>query len=138
MKKIITLFLFTTLLNVVKAQISDTLQYVKTFEQQKAQYIGQPFSVLLTALGQVQPKSVWEGRNFRNKNQIPYCTFHFVVPNDVFKTVGVICMRIDWQTAIPLQNIEYYSNRNHYFFTSEEQQFYGTKLIKDISVYMSK
>lgn len=44
-------------------------------------------------------------------------------------------MIIDWQTTIPLQDVNYYSNRNHDNFTNEEQQFYGSKIIKDILVY---
>lgn len=59
MKKLTTIFLFALLANKAAAQPMDTLAYLKTFEQQKAQYIGQPFSVLLTAMGQVQPKTVW-------------------------------------------------------------------------------
>ena len=74
MKKLITILFFAIMAKSAAAQI-DTLAYLKTFEQQKAQYIGQPFSVLLTAMGQIQPKTVWGGRNIRHKTQIPYCSF---------------------------------------------------------------
>ena len=133
MKKLITILFFAIMAKSAAAQI-DTLAYLKTFEQQKAQYIGQPFSVLLTAMGQIQPKTVWGGRNIRHKTQIPYCTFYFVSPNNAFSS-GVIYMIIDWQTTIPLQDVNYYTNKNHDNFTNEERQFYGSKIIKDILVY---
>lgn len=135
MKKVITLFFFALFVNAAAAQTLDTLTYLRTFEQQKAQYIGQSFSVLLNAMTQVQPKSVWRGRNFRKKNQIPFSSFYFVNPSNMMSQ-GSIYMIIDWQTPIPLVDVNYYTNRNHYNFTIEEQQFYGTKIIKDIRVFV--
>ena len=137
MKQIIIHFFFTLLVNVVSAQTLDSLNYLRSFEQQKAQYIGQPFSVLLNAMVQVQPKTVRGGRNFKNKNQIPFCTFYFINPDNVSSN-GVVYMIIDWQTPIPLQDINYYTNKNHYHFTSEELQFYGGKIIKDISIFVHR
>jgi hypothetical protein len=136
MKSIITILCFILLAKNSSAQI-DTFAFLKNFELQKAQYIGQPFSVLLNAMGQVQPKSAWGGRNARNKTQIPYCTFNFVTPDNCFSYLGVITMLVDWQTFIPSQDIDYYSNLNHFYFTNSERQFYSNKIIKDISVYMS-
>jgi hypothetical protein len=136
MKSIITILCFVLLAKNSSAQI-DTFAFLKNFELQKAQYIGQPFSVLLNAMGQVQPKSAWYGRNARNKTQIPYCTFNFVTPDNCFSYLGVITMLVDWQTSIPLQDIKYYTNLNHFYFTNSERQFYSNKIIKDISVYMS-
>lgn len=76
MKKLITIIFFTSLVNGATAQL-DTLAYLKTFEQQKAQYIGQPFSVLLTAMGQVQPKSVWGAGILETKTK--YLTQTFIL-----------------------------------------------------------
>ncbi len=136
MKKIITTFFLALVINNATAQTLDTLNYLRTFEQQKAQYIGQPFSVLLNAMNQVQFVSVRGGRNIRNKTQIPYCSFYFVNRPNMF-TYGAIKFVIEWQTPIPLVNINYYTNRNHYYFTNEEQQFYGSKTIKDIRVFVN-
>ncbi|MCB0710290.1 MAG: hypothetical protein KDC15_12970 [Chitinophagaceae bacterium] len=134
MKKLISILFLSMVVKSASAQL-DTLAYLKTFEQQKMQYIGQPFSILLAAMGQVQPKSVWRGRNIKHKNQIHYCSFYFVNPNNM-QTIGTIYMTIDWQTSILLDDINYYTNRNHYNFTSEERLFYGNKIIKDIKVFV--
>lgn len=48
---------------ICQAQVSDTLAYIKSFEANKANYIGQPFSKLLNNMTQLQPKSIWSDIN---------------------------------------------------------------------------
>lgn len=58
MKWSFKILLFCALLFIIesKAQL-DTLNYLKQFEANKANYIGQPFSKLLNDMIQIQPKT---------------------------------------------------------------------------------
>jgi len=60
MKNIVKLFsVISCLFFTSKAMAQlDTLNYVKQFEINKAQYINQPFSYLLSQMTQIQPKSL--------------------------------------------------------------------------------
>ncbi|SHL87664.1 hypothetical protein SAMN05444360_105149 [Chryseobacterium carnipullorum] len=130
--KIIPLFILTLLSYKVNAQL-DTLNYLKQFEANKAQYIGQPFSKLLQAMTQIQPKTIWADYNIENKTITKRSRFKFCEMDYSFK--NVITMNITWGNDIPFSQVEYYEKNNNFYFTDEERAFYGNKIVKDIMVY---
>ncbi|SHL87614.1 hypothetical protein SAMN05444360_105147 [Chryseobacterium carnipullorum] len=130
--KIIPLFILTLLSYKVNAQL-DTLNYLKQFEANKMQYIGQPFSKLLQDMTQIQPKTVWADYNIENKTKTKRSLFNFCEKEYSFK--NVITVNITWDNDIPYTQVEYYEKKNHFYFTDEERSFYGNKIIKDIMVY---
>ena len=112
------------------SQTTDTLTYVKSFETNKIQYIGHPLTKLLNDMIQLQPKSVWS-------TSIYYSHFNFCkVDNST--DIGTVNMVIYWQLPIPESESEYYSNKNQFYFTNDEKNFYGSKTVKDIYVYTTK
>lgn len=128
---IILLFLNGT---ICQAQVSDTLAYVKSFEANKANYIGQPFSKLLNDMTQLQPKSIWSDINRINTYN---SMFKFNDMEDSFD-VGTVNMIIFWHMPIPVSETEYYEKKNDFYFTTDERSFYGNKIVKDIYVYTTK
>ncbi len=71
MKNILKItFLFAFIFSIQSKAQLDTLSYLKQFEINKAQYIGQPFSKLLQDMTQIQPKTVWSNPPKNNKNII--------------------------------------------------------------------
>lgn len=111
----------------------DTLNYLKQFETNKAQYIGQPLSKLLNDTTQIQPKTVWPTFTFNNKMNIEESMFKFCEKEYSF--YDSIILRIIWFNEIPYSEVKYYQNKNHFYFTNEERAFYGNKIVKDIKVY---
>lgn len=130
LKTTIIFFLFISLKSF--AQL-DTLNYLKQFEINKASYIGQPFSKLLNEMTQIQPKSVWATSNFRNKNLTVFNRFKFC--NIEQSYYNVITLSIEWETPISRSDTKYYEQLNSFYFTNDERQFYGSKIVKDIKVY---
>lgn len=124
----IPLFLFTE----GKAQL-DTLNYLKQFEVNKVNYIGQPFSKLLQDMTQIQPKTVWNKPPWRNKNIILDTQFSFSTMNSSFK--NAITLLIEWENSIPRSQIKNLEQLNHFYFTNDEKSFYGNKIVKDIMVF---
>jgi hypothetical protein len=113
----------------------DTLNYVKSFETNKAQYIGKPFSVLLNALGKVQPKTVFPvGYIFENINVKPESRFQFKDRRYLYAHDAVI-LRIEWQTPLPSETVYNMRIKNDALFTNEEKTYYSSKIVKDIMVY---
>ncbi|MDM1073549.1 hypothetical protein HX001_13745 [Empedobacter brevis] len=129
LKLIILLFSLQT----INAQQIDTLTYVKQFEINKANYIGKPFSVLLNDMNTISPKTVWVTPNPNNKNNIKNSRFKFATKEKSFK--NAITLLITWKDFVPFKDIEYLSKKNKFYFTDEEKNFYGTKIIQDITVY---
>ncbi|WP_419495451.1 hypothetical protein [Chryseobacterium bernardetii] len=117
----------------VKKPILDTLNYLKQFEANKAQYIGKPFSVLLNDMTKIQPKTVWPKLNMRYKTFIIGNYFKFA--NKEFSFHNAVTLSITWQDTIPMNQFNYYGKKNQFYFTQEERDFYGSKIIKDILVY---
>ncbi len=111
----------------------DTLTYIKQFEINKTQYINQPFSYLLSQMTQIQPKTVWSGTYAKNKNIVKSSRFKFCQKEYCFN--NAITLSIIWEEFIPRTQINYYENKNNFYFTNEEKAFYGNKIIKDIRVY---
>lgn len=116
----------------ISAQL-DTLNYLKQFEANKAQYINQPLSKLLNDMTQIQPISVWEGSNHKNMNLIPFSRFRFCEMDESFS--DNIILSITWMTPLHRSETEYYENKNGFFFTNDERNYYGSKIVKDIKVY---
>jgi len=116
----------------IKAQL-DTLNYLKQFEINKANYIGQPFSKLLQDMTQIQPKTVWSLPIRSNKKMVRYSDFSFCEKKHSF--YNAITLSIEWQTDIPINQTNALGVPNHFFFTNAEKTFYGNKIVKDIMVY---
>ncbi|MDY0090831.1 MAG: hypothetical protein RBR78_10770 [Flavobacteriaceae bacterium] len=135
MKNIIkttVLFVIFTFTNTMNAQM-DTLTYIKTFEINKANYIGQPLSVLLNDMTLIQPKTVWAVPITNKKTMIKESIFNFCEKDYSFK--NAITLRITWQDYIPYSQVSVYENDNNFYFTNDERLFYGSKIIADIRVY---
>src|SRR6218665_1446557 len=119
---VIILALFSSKNNAQKSSNGlklDTLNYLKQFEANKANYIGQPFSKLLNDMTQIQPKSIWSSPNFKNKNIVFNSTFNFC--NIDYSFHNVITLSITWQNPIPNNEAIYYENLNHFYFTNDER-----------------
>lgn len=132
MKNILTLVIIILGVGLAKAQL-DTLNYLKQFETNKANYINQPFSVLLNNMTQIQPKTAWPASHGRKKTITPGTRFKF---SDMdFSFHNSITVLIEWQDPIPRDQTKYYEQKNAFYFTNEERTFYGNKIVKDIIVY---
>lgn len=135
MKKIfkttITAFIFL-MSNKIYSQL-DTLNYLKQFETNKTQYVGQPFSKLLNDMTQIQPETVWADYNIKNRTIVQKSIFNFCEKEYSFK--NAINLKITWEQTIPYSQIEYYENKNHFYFTNEERSFYNNNIVKDVEVY---
>jgi hypothetical protein len=135
MKNIIkttALFLIITFTNKMNAQL-DTLTYVKSFEINKANYIGQPLSVLLNDMALIQPRTVWYIPITNKKTMVKESLFKFCEMDYSFK--NAITLEITWQNYIPHSQVKYYYDNNDFYFTNDERLFYGNKIIADIRVY---
>ncbi|KFF24320.1 hypothetical protein [Chryseobacterium vrystaatense] len=126
---IVLLFLTSTKIN---AQL-DTLNYLKQFEANKAQYVNKPFSFLLGQMTKIQPKTVWFVPVTSKKNVTKESIFNFC--NIDYSFHNAITLRITWQEEIPRSQTKYYEQKNNFYFTTEERVFYGSKIVKDIMVY---
>ena len=115
-----------------KAQL-DTLNYLKQFEANKANYIGQPFSKLLNDMTQIQPKTVWSLPVKNKISMVRNTRFKFCEMDYSFH--NTIILSIQWQTDIPITQTDALGLQNQYYFTNDEKVFYGSRIIKDIKVY---
>jgi hypothetical protein len=111
----------------------DTLNYVKQFEINKANYINKPFSYLLSHMTQMQPKTVNSLPQVWGKDLTPYSIFDFTEIEKQYgkKTVAII---ITWKTPISHSQAFVLSKQNHFLLTNDEKNFYGNKIIGDIDV----
>lgn len=138
MKKIITFtivfILSFSFLNRLKAQQLDTLNYVKQFEVNKANFINKPFSYLLNQMVQLKPKTVNSLPKVWGKDMTPESIFNFTEKDYQYnrKTVTII---IIWQNPLVHSQALELSKQNHFNFTQAEEAFYGDKIIEDIKVY---
>ena len=121
MKNIVKLFsVISCLFFTSKAMAQlDTLNYVKQFEINKAQYINQPFSYLLSQMTRIQPKSHWVSSNPKNKNSVSASQFLFC--NMDYIGNRVVTLRILWKESFPRSEVKYYQNKNGFHFTNEEK-----------------
>ncbi|WP_139421011.1 hypothetical protein [Chryseobacterium mulctrae] len=130
MKNKILIFSFLLFTCIFKAQVSDTLAYVKSFEANKINYINQSFSKLLNNMNNLQPIGLFTNTRY-------YSVAKFSIEDKWFDK-GNVNMVIFWQAPIPETETEYYENKNHFYFTNDERSFYGNKIVKDIYVYTTK
>ena len=110
----------------------DTLNYLKQFELNKANYINNPLSKLLNDMSQIQPKTAWPTFG-RKKTETIGTSFNFTYKELSFH--NAITLLIKWQDPIPRGQTKFYEQKNAFYFTNEEKVFYGSKIIKDIIVY---
>ncbi|WP_344823269.1 hypothetical protein [Chryseobacterium ginsenosidimutans] len=130
MKKLflLTIFLFSK----INAQLN-TLNYLKQFEINKANYIGQPFSKLLNDMTQIQPKTAWVYPIKNKRSMIRNTIFNFCEKKYSFG--NAITLMVTWQNDISKNQAEVLSDQNHDYFTNHEKLFYGSKIVGDIRVY---
>ncbi|WP_419870360.1 hypothetical protein [Chryseobacterium sp. CT-SW4] len=131
MNKVIVIIMFFCF-NCLYSQL-DTLNYLKQFEANKANYIGQPFSQLLNDMTEIQPKTVWSLPIGTKKTISTDSRFKFTLKEYSF--YKPITLLIVWAPEIPRDQTEYYEKKNKFYFTNDEKNFYGSKIIKDIIVY---
>ncbi len=142
MKKIIIiLFLLVSIFkNDVKGQatppVTDTLAYLKNIVNNKAQYIGQPFSALMNTL-QIQIKF------FSPLASTPYdktketsTSFSFYFPQtaeEIYLTYPIL--EVYWQPHLNAnQSRVYYNNYNGGGWNATVNSFYSSGIIADIKV----
>lgn len=134
MKNISKIFLLLTFALFTKSYAQlDTLNYIKQFEANKSNYIGQPFSKLLNDMVQIQPKTVMPILSFKPKNYTLKSTFYFCEKEGSFS--NAITLEIEWQNPIPRTDTKYYEGKNNFYFTTDEKIFYSSKIVKNIKVY---
>ena len=129
--KISLTLVFLVIANQANAQL-DTLQYLKRFELEKEKYINKPFSYLLGQMTEIQPKTAWYILQTNKKSKIRISGFNFCKKEYSFH--NAIHLFITWETEIPRTEIEYYGRKNGFYFTGEEREFYGGKIVKNIEV----
>jgi len=60
-------------------------------------------------------------------------SFKFSTKEKSFK--NAVTLLIKWKEKIPFKNVEYLLKKNKFYFTEEEKDFYGEKIIQDIIVF---
>jgi len=90
--KFLILIFLTFTCTLYKSQVTDTLSYAKSFEINKANYIGQPFSKLLNDITQLQPKSMW---SYGYDSELKFYNM------DNSTDIGTVNLVIYWQIPIP-------------------------------------
>lgn len=116
------------------SKVLDTLNYLKTnFEITKSQYIGKPFSYLLSKMTKIQPKTVWNIAGSVDNSTIEKTLFRFYDMN--YPILNETKMLITWRTGLSYKMVDVYSKRNKYYFTNAERRLYGNVIIEDILVY---
>ncbi len=128
----ITFILSFVLWNKSCAQL-DTLNYLRQFEANKANYVGQLLSKLLNDMTQIQPKTAWSIPLAGKKTITLDTRFYFCEKEYSFH--NVITLLVKWQNEIPRDQTRYYEQKNAFYFTNDERNFYGNKIVKDIKVF---
>ncbi|MCD0478655.1 MULTISPECIES: hypothetical protein [unclassified Chryseobacterium] len=130
--KIILLISLTLFCSKAFGQI-DTLNYLKQFEVNKNNYVGQPMSKLLNDMIEIKPKTAWSASKGNKKITTAATRFKFCEMDYSFH--NVITLWIEWQNEIPRDQTKYYEQKNGFYFTNDEKSFYGSKIVKDIKVF---
>lgn len=118
----------------VKPNVLDTLYYLKTnFEVKKSEFIGKPFSYLLSKMTKIQPKTVWNTPDIRDGSTVEKSLFRFYDMN--YPILNETKMLIKWRTGVSYRTVSLYARRNKYYFTNAERKFYGNLIIQDIFIY---
>ncbi|MCB0716600.1 MAG: hypothetical protein KDC06_11375 [Chitinophagaceae bacterium] len=136
MKKIFLIILIAALTKTTQAQVPDTLAYLQSIELNKANYIGQPFSVLFNNL-QIQTKYFYSYANIHyDKNKETATKFAFYFPQtaeDLYMTSP--SLKIYWQTPLNAnQSGLLWGNNDGGGWNTNVYNFYKNAIIKDIQV----
>lgn len=116
--------------------VPDTLAYLQTIVANKANYIGQPFSVLKSHL-QIELKYFHPRRGIvhdTNKETSTHFSFYFPQSADeMYLTYP--CLVIYWQTPLNAnQSFSLYNTNNGGGWTAAVANFYANGIIADIKV----
>jgi len=139
-KKILTILFFTTIsfTKNTKAQsgVPDTLAYLQTIVANKAQYIGQPFSVLYNNL-QIQIKlfSPFAGKHSRIDDETS-TSLAFYFPQTI-EDHYLSYPRLDiyWQVPLNINQSEgIWRNSSSGNWSSASYNFYKNAIVSDIKV----
>lgn len=119
------------------ANLSDTLSYLKTIVDDKANYIGKPFSVLLNNL-QIQIKHfspIADINEDKNKETATFFSFYFPQSADeIYLTYP--CLRVSWQTSLNAAiSRSLYKTNNGGGWTQAVVDFYKNAIIADIDIF---
>ncbi len=140
MRKMLVIGIITiSLVKNAKAQagVPDTLAYLQSIVVNKAQFVGQSFSVLLDSL-KIQVKYFHPICSIHyDKNKETSTHFSFYFPQDGLDDFYLTypCLAIYWQT--PLNNIQsdaLWENNNGGEWTTSVVNFYANGIIKDIRI----
>lgn len=112
----------------------DTLNYLKQFEANKANYVGQPFSKLLNDMTQIQPKAHFSHSPMNKRLYTDRIRFIFCNPEFEFAK-NTIIFKVIWEIPFLKADIKSMEISNHYLFTQQEKSYLANKIIKDIFVY---
>ena len=136
MKKSLLISLLFFITNSIKSQIvTDTLTYLRTIETNKANYIGKPFSALMSNL-QLEIKYFARFADFhfdKSKETRTYFCFYYPLNADQVSLIYP-CLHIEWH--IPLKadesRIIWSSSKGGWILNAS--LFYANAIIKDISI----
>ncbi|WP_294214800.1 hypothetical protein [uncultured Chryseobacterium sp.] len=117
----------------VKPAIPDTLSYLKTFEIHKKEYIGKPFSFLLSKMSLIKPKTVWTVPGTYDHDILEKSVFRFYTLN--YPVMNETKMLITWESPLSYRTVSSNTQRNKFYFSESEEKFYGKQVVKDILVY---
>ncbi|WP_131726139.1 hypothetical protein [Chryseobacterium sp. Leaf405] len=113
--------------------VLDTLQYIKTFEVNKKEYIGKPFSYMLGRMIKIRPQTVWIIPNSVDSMVVQKSLFRFYDMN--YPIMNETKMMITWETGLLYKTVNFNNRRNKFYFSESEKRFYGSKIVKNILVY---
>lgn len=138
MKKISIIISFFFVLNGVKAQtgVPDTLAYLQTIVTNKAQYIGQPFSILSSGL-QLQVKRFnpfADDHAYKNKETTTGFAFYF--PNTMQDLYLIYpCLIIEWQTPLNAEiSRQVWNDNGRGKWLPNSATLYNSAIISDIYI----
>lgn len=134
------LFILTTaffLSNALAQTTTDTLNYLKTFETNKAAYIGKPFSILQDSL-KIQIKYFSPLAGFSNdKSKETSTAFYFIIPESI-EDLSTQYIEVFWEPYLNSDmSHEIYRNApdDAANWIPAAKAFYKNGIIKDIKVY---
>lgn len=113
--------------------VLDTLNYLKTFEVNKKEYIGKQFSYLLGKMTKIQPQTVWIIPNYIDSTVVQKSLFRFYDMN--YPIMNETKMMVTWEMGLPYKTVNFNNRRNKFYFSESEKRFYGNKIVKNILVY---
>lgn len=121
----------------IKAQVPDTLAYMQQVVNNKAQFVGKPFSVLMDSL-KIYLKFFTPGRTEPfNKNKEVSTFFSFVFPEtaeDMYLAYPMLY--INWQTSLNAVQIdELYRQNDGGGWSPQVSAFFANAIVSDIRIF---